>query len=128
MAVSEEYVAYLVDLYEGKFVLSFKKMFGGMGVYMNGLSVGVIAEETFYGKTDAESRADYIAEGEGPFRYVSRGVEREIHAWYRMPDSAMEDPSVFTRWMDRCYDAALAANREKEQKKARQQARKKKKS
>lgn len=113
MAVSEEYVAYLQDLYEGKFVLTFKKMFGGMGVYANGLSIGVIAEDVFYGKTDETTRPDFIHEGAGPFTYTAKGKTRTIHSWYEMPDSVMEDGAVYSQWIDRCYNTAVMAAQNK---------------
>jgi DNA transformation protein len=82
-------------------------MFGGAGVYCDGLMFGLIAGDTLYFKADGSNRAAYEAEGMEPFSYEARGRTIQIGAYWQVPDRLFDEPDEMLAWAR----AALAAGR-----------------
>jgi DNA transformation protein len=49
-----------------------RPMFGGYGVYLDGLIIGLIAFDAFYLKVDDQNRPDLEAAGAPPFSYDTK--------------------------------------------------------
>ena len=82
-----------------------RAMFGGYGLYLDGLMFGLIAYDTLYFKVDDGNRDDYIEAGTGPFTY--EGKQRPVEmSYYRIPETLMEDPASLAGWAERAYQAA----------------------
>ena len=84
-----------------------RRMFGGHGLYLNGMMVGIIDDETLYLKVDAANRAAFEAESMKPFTYVSRGRRVALSYW-EAPAAVIEEPEQLQNWV---RDAASAARR-----------------
>lgn len=85
-----------------------KRMFGGLGVYREGLFFALVADGTIYLKVDDETRAGYEAAGSGPFVY--RGGERPVTMGYwRLPDAAFDDEDALRAYAEAAYHVALRA-------------------
>lgn len=86
-----------------------KPMFGGWGLYHDGLFFALIAEEMLYLKSDSENEADFESSGLQPFIYITKDGERIVMAYRQAPDEALENPDVMASWARRGYGAALRA-------------------
>lgn len=73
MAVNREFRNFVEELLAGFGPVQIKPMFGGAGVYADGINFGLIAEDALYFKVDAGNRAVFEAEGMSPFVYQGRG-------------------------------------------------------
>jgi len=83
-----------------------KRMFGGHGVYADGLMFALEAFGEIYLKPDEESRPVFEAQGLRPFIYESlRGTM--VMSYRLMPEAAHEDVDVLREWCDRARQAAL---------------------
>ena len=71
--MSEALIEHLRDLFEPLGPISARAMFGGYGLYFDGVIIGVIMEEALYLKTDAETRDRFEAAGCAPFLYEMKG-------------------------------------------------------
>ena len=80
-------------------------MFGGYGLYYDGLMFGLIADDVLYFKVDDENRQDYIEAGSGPFTYEGKSRPVEM-SYYRVPDAWMDDPGSIAGWAERAHQAA----------------------
>ena len=80
-------------------------MFGGYGVYLDGLMFGLIAEDVLYFKVDDGNRQDYVEAGSEPFTYEGKSRPVEM-SYYRVPDSLMDDPVAIAEWAERAHQAA----------------------
>jgi DNA transformation protein len=91
-------------------------MFGGGGIYRDGLMFGIIDDEMVYLKTDDETRARFEAEGSEPFVYSAAKGKQVAMGYYSVPERCMEDAGEMTEWARLAYGAALRArgNRRKE--------------
>ena len=82
-----------------------RAMFGGYGVYLDGLMFGLIAEDVLYFKVDDGNRQEYIDAGSLPFTYEGKSRPVEM-SYYRVPDTLMDDPGGIAGWAERAHQAA----------------------
>lgn len=75
-----------------------RAMFGGWGVYLDGLIVGLIAFDTFFLKVDDQNRPDFEAAGSSPFTYDTRTGPITVSAYWECPADVLEDPDELRRW------------------------------
>ena len=90
-----------------------KSMFGGWGLYHEGLFFALIADETLYLKVDEENRARFEAAGLPPFVYVTKDGDRMSMSYFQAPPDALESPAVMVEWARLGYAAALRAKTRK---------------
>jgi DNA transformation protein and related proteins len=85
-----------------------RAMFGGYGIYREGLMFALIAEEQLYFKTDAALADAFIALGLPPFIYTSNGRSTTIQ-YYRAPETVFEDAEQMALWSEKAYQCAVRA-------------------
>lgn len=103
-----EYVAHIVDLLQFIGPVESKSMFGGFGVFLEGLMFGLVADNELYLKVDAENRPDYEDLGLQAFSYGKNGKEFKM-SYYQAPEEAMEDAELLSVWASNAYGAAMRA-------------------
>jgi len=103
-----EYVAHIVDLLQFIGPVESKSMFGGFGVFLEGLMFGLIANNELYLKVDTQNRQDYEVLGLQAFSYGKNGKEFKM-SYYQAPEEAMEDAELLSTWASNAYGAALRA-------------------
>ena len=86
-----------------------RRMFGGAGIYCDGLMFGLIARETLYFKADDSNRPAFEAEGMDAFTYEGRNKPIRMSYW-RLPERLLDEPEEMVEWAR----AALAAARRAE--------------
>ena len=89
-----------------------RAMFGGYGIYLDGVMFGLIAYDTLYFKVDDRNRGDYIEAGAGPFTYEGRHRPVEM-SYYRVPEPVMGDPAILAEWAGRAHQAARRSRAKK---------------
>lgn len=89
-----------------------RKMFGGHGIYREGLMIGLVASDVLYLKVDSESRSDFETQGLEPFRYERSGQSFAM-SYHEAPPEALEEPARMAFWADKAYQAALREARKK---------------
>jgi len=85
--------------------VSVKRMFGGSGVYAEGLCFAIESKGEVFLKTDEVSRPDFSAAGSTPFIYVAKGKPRPT-SYRRLPAIAHEEPDELRRWANMGLKAA----------------------
>jgi DNA transformation protein len=86
-----------------------RRMFGGAGVYCDGLMFGLIAWDMLYFKADEANRAAYEAEGMEPFTYEARGRTVELGSFWRVPERLFDEPEEMAEWARAALGAARRA-------------------
>lgn len=111
MSVDAGYLAFVRDLYDqaGLGPVSTRRMFGGAGVFRAGVMVALVANETLYLKTDAQTRPRFEAAGLPPFTYQRAGKPAVAMSYSPCPGEALEDPEVFADWAGQAIAAARRA-------------------
>ena len=108
MPKKSEYVDYLLELMAPLGGISARAMFGGHGIYKDGMMFGLVANETLYLKTDAENRPVFERQGLRPFVYVIKGKPTAL-GYFGVPAEALESTAVMTEWARSGFGAALRA-------------------
>ena len=101
-----DYIEYLHDVFARLGPITTRKMFGGYGVYHDGLMFALIADDTLYLKADSENTIHFENAGLGPFEYDKNG-KRVRMSYFRAPDEIMDDRETAALWARRSFEAAL---------------------
>lgn len=104
--MADAFIAHLHDLFAAFGPISTRAMFGGHGLYFDGLIIGVVIGDALYLKTDDETRARFEAAGCAPCVYTGQKQPITMSYW-SLPDDAMESPQAMLPWARLAYAAAL---------------------
>ena len=102
-------------------------MFGGAGVYCNGLFFAIIGDDDLWFKVDDVTRDAFEAEALGPFEIEMNGKTGTMQ-YYNVPESIFDDHDDLTYWTGLALGAAERAAAKKSAKKSTPVKRRKKKS
>ena len=108
MKSRSEFAAYAVELLGAVGRVAARRMFGGYGLYCDGVMFALIAGDVLYLKADEASRGEFERAGSEPFVYDARG-RRTTMAYWRAPDEAMESRELAAPWARTALAAALRA-------------------
>lgn len=89
-----------------------RRMFGGWGISVDGITFAIIADlgdgERLWLKTDEHTLARFQAEGCPRFVYQAKGRDMALH-YHAAPEAAMESPALMRDWSLLAWQTALAA-------------------
>jgi DNA transformation protein len=108
-----EFVAHVVETMRDFGPVTAKAMFGGWGLYHEGLFFALIAEDTLYLKVDDDNRAEFERAGLPAFVYVTKDGDRMAMSYHQAPPEALESPAAMIAWARSGYGAALRAKNRK---------------
>ena len=107
-----EFVSYVVESLRPLGAVSARRMFGGYGIFKDGLMFGLVADDQLYLKVDDANRSTYEAAALAPFSY--RGKDKTIQlSYHEAPSEGFDDPDVLCAWARDAYAAALRAKHPK---------------
>ena len=104
MAVSEDYLKFIQDQLSEFGEFEIKKMFGGIGLFREGLMFGKIGGDTFRLKVDETNQKDYEEKGMKP--YYS-GKKKKGMPYWEVPADVLENKSELVKWAQKSVDVAL---------------------
>lgn len=105
MKKDDGFLDYLHELLEPCGAISTRRMFGGHGVYCDGLFIAIVIDSRLYLKVDAGSEDRFRTAGSAPFVYESRGKTVEMSYW-NVPEAAMDSPEDMRPWAKLAIAAA----------------------
>ncbi|MGE0047077.1 MAG: TfoX/Sxy family protein [Hyphomonadaceae bacterium] len=110
--MSDPFHDFVSELPEGMGPVTIKRMFGGAGVYADGVMFGLIAGDTLHLKVDDALKAELTQEGSGPFVWEPqngpRKGERVDMGYWRLPESALDEPGEVVEWAKKALSVARA--------------------
>jgi DNA transformation protein and related proteins len=98
----------LKALFEPFGPVTVRRMFGGAGVYAEGLCFAIEADGEVFLKADALSQPSFSAAGSAPFTYVMKGKPKSMSFW-RLPEIAHDEADELRRWAGLGVEAARRA-------------------
>lgn len=110
MAVTPSYQSFVIEQLERVASITSKSMFGGMGLYADGLFFALIDNDRLYFKVDDSNRPDFEAAEMEPFRPY--GDERAMK-YYEVPIAVLEDADALQIWAEKAIDVARRARQGK---------------
>ena len=107
MPNSPDFVAHVIETMRPARAVA-TAMFGGHGVYVDGLFVAIVIDDVLYLKCDANSAGAFDALGLPPFVYKAKDGRATATKYRRAPDEALESGAEMRQWLRLALAAALA--------------------
>ncbi|MHC4215253.1 MAG: TfoX/Sxy family protein [Planctomycetota bacterium] len=104
MAISDEFVDYVIDQFSAWDDVSVRKMFGGAGLYCDETMFGLIADDVAYLKADDSNREDFLQAGSSPFKPFPD--KATVMSYYEIPADVLEDRDELAAWAQRSLNIA----------------------
>jgi DNA transformation protein len=108
MAPSEGFKDFIKDQLAGFGPVSIRNMFGGAGVYADGVMFAILADDTLYLKADETSARAFEAEGMTPFTYTPEGKAPVAMSYWEVPPRLLEEPEELADWARQAHNIARA--------------------
>ena len=110
-----EFIEHILELLEGFGQVSARRMFGGHGIFREGVIFAIVVDEVLYLKADDDNRADFTRRHLEPFYYEKQGRQQMI-SYYQAPVEVFEDADEMCAWAEQAYAAALRSAVKKKKK------------
>jgi DNA transformation protein len=108
MTTSPEFASYILDQLSESGEVSSRKMFGGVGVYIDGVFCAIVAStDVFYLRVGPANIDDFIQEDMQKFP----GGKGKGMPYYEVPEHVVEDKSELSTWASKAKAAALQAKK-----------------
>jgi DNA transformation protein len=86
------------DLFSAFGPVSVRRMFGGAGIYADGVMFALLADGVIYLKAGESNAADFDREKCPAFTYTAKNGKRAVMSYRRMPERLYDDPEELARW------------------------------
>jgi DNA transformation protein len=101
MAVSEGYLSHVLERLTLLGEVVHRKMFGGVGLYHDGLFFALIGGDALYLKVNDTNRSEFEAAGMPAFHNLS---------YYEVPPEVLEDDTLLVEWAGKALAVAAEAS------------------
>lgn len=109
MAVSEQTTLYVKDQLSDFADVEMKKMFGGIGIFLDGIMFGMItAKEEFMMRVGEENIQDFKSKDSKPFHHEKKGKGMP---YWEVPVDVAEERTELKAWASKSYEVAVAAKK-----------------
>ena len=115
MAAGDSFAEFLQDQLRALGHVAVRRMFGGAGVYCDGVMFGLVSDDTLYFRVDDANRKAFEAEGLQPFTYDGKGKTIQLPYW-RVPERLFDEPDEMVDWARAAVAAARRAAAKKKPK------------
>lgn len=105
MAASKSYKEFIEEQLSNIDGVHYKSMFGGIGVYHDGVMFGLISsKDGFYLRTDATNAGQFEDLGYSNFNPMNKGNGMPYH---EVPVEVLEDRNTLTEWTETALEVAI---------------------
>jgi len=108
MGKRNEYVDYLLELMQPLGHVTARPMFGGFGMYADGLFFAIVVNDVLYFKVDDVNRGQFTDRKLDPFTFDMKGEIKTMN-YHRCPEEALENPVLMAEWGKSGIAAAMRA-------------------
>lgn len=108
----KEYINHTPELMQLMGQVGERRMFGGHGLFLQGLVFCLVANQVLYLKVDNTTRSSFTARNLEPFTYQRQGKPCQL-AYYQAPDEVFEYPEQIRTWAVTAFNVAQHAAMEK---------------
>ncbi|MEM1124815.1 MAG: TfoX/Sxy family protein, partial [Bacteroidota bacterium] len=114
MAFSQDYLNFILEQLEPFGEVTYKKMFGGVGFYKDGIMFGGLMGGNLHLKVNDDTRPEFEAAGMSSF--LHRPNNKSKPTYYEVPVDIVEDRDELAKWANKAYNVALKAKQPKRKK------------
>ena len=113
VSVDSALIEHLMDVLRPLGGVAARRMFGGAGLFRDGVMFALISDEVLYLKADATTVPAFEAENLGPFTYGTKKGYRVLTSYWLAPERLLDDDEEMRDWCRRAADVAGQAARGK---------------
>jgi DNA transformation protein and related proteins len=106
---TEGFKDFVRDLFADFGPVSIRHMFGGAGVYADGVMFAILVDDVLYLRADDASRQDFAREGMKPFTYRPAGKGPVSMPYWEVPPRLLEEPEELAAWAREAHRIARAS-------------------
>ena len=103
------FVSHCLELFAPLGAVRARRMFGGHGIYLDGLFIALITDDRLYLKSDPTRRAAFERAGCQPFAYSRRDADAVTLGYWSAPDEALDSPRAMEPWARMALASAVRA-------------------
>lgn len=115
MPVSKQFREFALEQLGRVAPITSRGMFGGVGIYSEGLFFALIDDDRLYFKVDQTNRGDFEELGMGPFRPF--GDDSKPMQYYEVPGDLLEDHHRLRQWVEKAVQVSRSAAAEQKKRK-----------
>lgn len=108
MSVSDDFRDFVLEQLAPAGRVTARGMFGGVGLYLDGLFFALIDDDTLYFKTDDSNRPRFRSAGSRPFCPYPDRPDLQMGYW-EVPAEVLEDADALALWAREALAVALKA-------------------
>ncbi|MCC6235044.1 MAG: TfoX/Sxy family protein [Verrucomicrobiales bacterium] len=97
MAVRDSFRDFVLEQLGQVRPVTWRRMFGGIGIYAEGIFFAVIDNDTLFFRTGDSNREAFTRRGMPPFQPM--GPDTKPMAYHELPGEVLEDLSELPHWM-----------------------------
>ncbi|WP_372982678.1 TfoX/Sxy family protein [Marinobacter sediminum] len=112
MKAASEFVKNLNDVFALFGAVEARRMFGGYGIYHDGLMFALVADDVLYLKVDDSTSGEFVELGLQQFEYEKNGKVMRM-SYYAAPEEIFDDLEQAREWAEKAYGAASRARKPK---------------
>lgn len=108
----QEFARFVAEQMQGAGLgtVTLRRMFGGHGLYCDGLFIAILTGEQLYFKADAQTQAAFEAHSLQRFSYSARG--KPVHLmYYEAPAEVFDEVPAMRHWGRLALEAAVRARK-----------------
>lgn len=96
MAVSNDFIEYILDQFSEWDDIDARRMFGGVGLFRDGKMFGLLADNVAYLKVDETNKDKFIEAGSTPFHPFQD--QSKSMSYFEIPPDIMESREKLIAW------------------------------
>jgi DNA transformation protein and related proteins len=97
---------HIAEMFAGFGPVSVRRMFGGAGVFADGLMIGLVSDGVIFLKADETDIPRFEHEGMRAFSYRRKDRMQTINSFWRMPERLYDEPDELAEWAARAMAGA----------------------
>ncbi len=106
MAVTDEQIAFVTDLFSALGPITTRKMFGGLGIYQGGTIFGLLMSDgSLKLKGAGDMPSTFADAGWVQWTYTRKDGAPSSMPYWTMPDAYLDDPDAACAWARRVLSA-----------------------
>jgi DNA transformation protein len=99
--------AAIEEMFESLGTISIRRMFGGKGIYHQGVIFALELYDEIMLKADAETAPLFVEAGARQWSYEGKSGKPVLMPYWTIPDEALDDPDIMARWSRLALEAGL---------------------
>lgn len=103
-----EFLELVIEQMAGLGTIASRRVFGGHGLYCDGLFIAIISGDKLYFKVDAQTRSEFEGRGLQRLAYSARGKAVQL-MYYAAPTEVFDEAPAMCDWARKALDAAVRA-------------------